>query len=86
VVPPFPLAASSDRSTASDGTGKDRASAEYFARGSLKGFASSHAQIWDAIRTLVKRAIKSGDIRKGFDPIDPTSPPALTGSRVPNAW
>ena len=28
------------------------------------------AQIWEAIRALVKRAIKSGDIRKDLDPID----------------
>ncbi|MEO8659914.1 MAG: TetR/AcrR family transcriptional regulator [Bryobacteraceae bacterium] len=35
-----------------------------------KVFESSHAQIWDAIRALVKRAIKSGDIRKDLDPID----------------
>jgi hypothetical protein len=26
--------------------------------------------MWDAIRALVKRAIKSGDIRKDLDPID----------------
>jgi len=31
---------------------------------------ASHAQIWEAIRALVKRAIKSGDIRKDLDPID----------------
>src|ERR1700684_457342 len=35
-----------------------------------KVFESSHAQIWEAIRALVKRAIKSGDIRKDLDPID----------------
>src|SRR5277367_1096570 len=35
-----------------------------------KVFESSHTQIWDAIRVLVKRAIKSGDIRKDLDPID----------------
>ena len=35
-----------------------------------KVFESSHAQIWDAIRSLVKRAIKSGDIRKDLDPLD----------------
>ena len=33
-------------------------------------FEASHGQIWEAIRALVKRAIKSGDIRKDFDPID----------------
>jgi hypothetical protein len=31
---------------------------------------SSHARIWEAIRALVKRAIKSGDIRKDLDAID----------------
>ncbi len=35
-----------------------------------KVFESSHAQIWEAIRSLVKRAIKSGNIRKDLDPID----------------
>ena len=35
-----------------------------------KVFESSHGQIWEAIRSLVKRAIKSGDIRKDLDPID----------------
>ena len=38
--------------------------------GPSKVFEASHAQIWEAIRTLVKRAIKSGDIRKDLDPID----------------
>jgi AcrR family transcriptional regulator len=33
-------------------------------------FEASHGQIWEAIRTLVKRAIKSGDIRKDLDPLD----------------
>jgi AcrR family transcriptional regulator len=33
-------------------------------------FESSYAQIWGAIRGLVKRAIKTGDIRKDLDPID----------------
>jgi len=33
-------------------------------------FEASHGQIWEAIRALVKRAIKSGDIRKDLDPID----------------
>ena len=33
-------------------------------------FEASHDQIWGAIRALVKRAIKSGDIRKDLDPID----------------
>ena len=35
-----------------------------------KVFEASHAQTWAAIRTLVKRAIKSGDVRKDLDPID----------------
>jgi len=35
-----------------------------------KVFESSLGQIWEAIRALVKRAIKSGDIRKDLDPID----------------
>src|ERR1700735_3854934 len=35
-----------------------------------KVFESTHTQIWDAIRALVKRAIKSGDIRRDLDPID----------------
>jgi AcrR family transcriptional regulator len=39
-------------------------------RGASKVFESSHTQVWDAIRALVKRAIKSGDIRKDLDPID----------------
>ena len=38
--------------------------------GAPEVFESSHAQIWDAIRSLVKRAIKNGDIRKDLDPID----------------
>ena len=33
-------------------------------------FEASHAQIHEALRALVKRAIKSGDIRKDLDPID----------------
>ena len=35
-----------------------------------KVFEASYARLWDAIRALVKRAIKSGDIRKDLDPID----------------
>ena len=35
-----------------------------------KVFEASYAQIWEAIRALVKRAINSGDIRKDLDPID----------------
>jgi len=33
-------------------------------------FEASHGQVWEAIRALVKLAIKSGDIRKDLDPID----------------
>jgi len=33
-------------------------------------FEASHAQIWDAVRSLVKGAIKSGDIRDDLDPLD----------------
>jgi len=35
-----------------------------------KVFEASHARVWEAIRALVKRAVKSGDIRKDLDPID----------------
>jgi AcrR family transcriptional regulator len=35
-----------------------------------KVFEASYTQVWEAIRGLVKRAIKSGDIRKDLDPID----------------
>jgi AcrR family transcriptional regulator len=35
-----------------------------------KVFEASHAQIHEALRALVKRAVKSGDIRKDLDPID----------------
>ncbi len=35
-----------------------------------KVFAASYAQIHEALRALVKRAIKSGEIRKDLDPID----------------
>src|SRR6202451_1905510 len=35
-----------------------------------KVFEASYARIHEAIRALVKRAIKSGDIRKDLDPID----------------
>jgi len=38
--------------------------------GDSKVFEASYSQIWEAIRALVKRAIKSGDIRKDLDPID----------------
>src|SRR6202007_35529 len=35
-----------------------------------KVFEASYAQMWEAIRALVKRAVKSGDIRKDLDAID----------------
>jgi AcrR family transcriptional regulator len=35
-----------------------------------KVFEASYGQIWGAIRALVKRATRSGDIRKDLDPID----------------
>jgi AcrR family transcriptional regulator len=35
-----------------------------------KMFEASYAQIHEALRALVKRAIKSGDIRKDLDPMD----------------
>ena len=35
-----------------------------------KMFEASYAQVHDAIRALVQRAVKSGDIRKDLDPID----------------
>ena len=35
-----------------------------------KVFEASYAQIHEALRALVKRAIKSGDIRKDLDPMD----------------
>jgi AcrR family transcriptional regulator len=38
--------------------------------GHAKVFEASYGQIWEAIRALVKRAIKSGDIRKDLDAID----------------
>jgi AcrR family transcriptional regulator len=38
--------------------------------GPHKVFEASYEQVWEAIRALVKRAIKSGDIRKDLDPID----------------
>jgi AcrR family transcriptional regulator len=40
------------------------------AGGSSKLFEASYAQVWEAIRALVKRAMKSGDIRKDLDAID----------------
>jgi len=38
--------------------------------GHSKVIEASYTQIWEAIRALVKRAIKSGDIRKDLDPVD----------------
>jgi AcrR family transcriptional regulator len=38
--------------------------------GASKVFEASYAQVLEAIRALVQRAIKSGDIRKDLDPID----------------
>src|ERR1700704_2395283 len=35
-----------------------------------KVFEASYARMWEAIRALVKRAIKNGDIRKDLDAID----------------
>jgi AcrR family transcriptional regulator len=35
-----------------------------------KIFEASYAQVHDALRTLVKRAVKNGDIRKDLEPID----------------
>jgi hypothetical protein len=35
-----------------------------------KVFKTSYAQIHEALRALVKRAVKSGDIRKDLDPND----------------
>jgi hypothetical protein len=35
-----------------------------------KVFEAHYAQMHEALRALVKRAIKSGDIRKDLDPID----------------
>src|ERR1700754_1562227 len=35
-----------------------------------KVFEASYTRIWEAITALVKRAIKSGDIRKDLDPVD----------------
>ena len=35
-----------------------------------KIFEASYAQVHEALRTLVKRAVRNGDIRKDLDPID----------------
>ena len=44
-------------------------------RSGKKVFEASYGQVWEAIRVLVKRAIKSGDIRKDLDPVDLASEP-----------
>jgi AcrR family transcriptional regulator len=54
-----------------------------------KVFEASYARMWEAIRALVKRAIKSGDIRKDLDAIDLLRAligvaNARTGSRAPD--
>jgi len=38
--------------------------------GPSKVFEASHTQVWEAIHSLVKRAIKSGGMRKDLDPLD----------------
>jgi AcrR family transcriptional regulator len=40
-----------------------------------KVFEASYTLVWEAIHTLVKRAVKSGDIHKDLDPIDVSSNP-----------
>jgi hypothetical protein len=35
-----------------------------------KVFEASYTQVHDALRALVKRAVKGGDIRKDLDPVD----------------
>ena len=40
------------------------------AEGPSRLFEASYAQVGEAIRALVKRSIKSGEIRKDLDPID----------------
>lgn len=40
------------------------------AGGPAKAIEASYAQIHEAVRALVKRAIKSGDIRRDLDPVD----------------
>ncbi|MGO8790513.1 MAG: TetR/AcrR family transcriptional regulator [Terriglobia bacterium] len=36
----------------------------------MKVFEASYAQVHEALRALVKRAVRSGDIRKDLDPLD----------------
>ena len=38
--------------------------------GPSRVYEAHHAPVWEAIRALVKRAVKSGDMRKDLDPID----------------
>ena len=40
------------------------------AGGPSKLFEASYAQVWEAVRALVKRAMKSGDVRKDLDATD----------------
>jgi AcrR family transcriptional regulator len=59
-----------------------------------KVFEASYAQIHAALRALVKRAVKSGDIRKDLTrstffahlSASPMSRPALTGSNALEGW
>src|SRR5580704_10698124 len=46
------------------------ASAEQQFAKELPPIEASYARMWEAIRALVKRAVKSGDIRKDLDAID----------------
>jgi hypothetical protein len=48
----------------------DRPCTQRAAGRSKESFEASYARMWEAIRAPVKRAIKSGDIRKDLDPID----------------
>jgi AcrR family transcriptional regulator len=62
--------------------------------GPSKMIEASCAQIWEAIRAVVKRAIKNGNIRKDLDPIDllraligvAVLRLALTGSKASGDW
>jgi AcrR family transcriptional regulator len=49
-----------------------------------KVFEASYTLVWEAIRTLVKRAVKSGDIRK--DLTLSMCRPTLTGSKARGDW
>ena len=51
--------------------------------GASRVFESTYDQIWDAIRLLVKRAIRSGDIRKDLDPIDLLRAPQFHEANLP---